>query len=99
MLSAAALTSEKLLGHMVYKIARLAFHRGERVQDHVTEKLCLVRVQFLIAAHGRSEWQMKIIEPITFLETSALGFIIFFRSVLSIAISMMRHLGSQIFTL
>lgn len=49
MLSDAALTSEKLLGHMVYKIARLAFHGGERVQDHVTEKLCLVRVQFLIA--------------------------------------------------
>lgn len=49
MLSSAALTSEKLLGHMDDKIARLAFHGGERVQDCVTQKLCLARVQFLIA--------------------------------------------------
>lgn len=41
MLSSAALTSEKLLDHMDYKIARLAFHGGERVQDCVTQKLCL----------------------------------------------------------
>lgn len=49
MLSSAALTSEKLFGHMAYKIARLAFHGGERVQDRVTEKLCLVGAQFLLA--------------------------------------------------